>query len=59
MTIQVKVTNTDTRETAVIAVSQENLDGTNPCPVGQIKGGESIDTYVCHDRRLVVNEVSQ
>lgn len=59
MTIQVTVKNVDQRESAVIAVIHENLDGTNRHEQGRIKGGEEMQTYVCHDVRLVVEEISQ
>ena len=59
MTISVKVTNTDSRECADIAVRSESLDGSNQYELGHLKGGESVNVYACHDMRLVVTEVSQ
>lgn len=62
MTISIKVTNSDTRETAIVSVEAVNADGSEQ-PGGkrvELKGGESTgdnDFYVHGGQALVVKEV--
>jgi len=62
MTIAIKITNQDSRETAVVAVEERNPDGSE-MPGGrrvELKGGESTgdqDFYVHDGQQIVVSEV--
>ena len=59
MTIKVTVTNSDSRESAIIRVQQTNLDGSPIGPTLNLKGGESTDVYVHGTQNISVVEVSQ
>ena len=61
MTIRVKVSNEDSRETAVIAVQLTDADG-KPITTTELKGGapgESLENYVHSGQSLLVKEVRQ
>lgn len=56
MTIAIKITNDDSRETAIVEVGRVNQDATNT-PVAQLKGGESVTDYVHSGQSLTVKEI--
>jgi hypothetical protein len=61
MTIAIKITNADSRETAVVAVKRQFVvDGqaTEDCEqLLELKGGEETTCHVHSGQRLVVEEV--
>jgi hypothetical protein len=65
MTIKVTVTNSDSRESAVISVremSSSNAPGATDVqqgPTKELKGGESAEVYVHGSQYLLVREVKQ
>jgi hypothetical protein len=61
MTIKVTVTNSDTREAAVIKVQTQYEDGTPSRSVHEreLKGGESAELWVHSTQQLLVTEVRQ
>lgn len=58
MTIRIKVTNEDSRESAVVGV-QLTFDGKTQESVVELKGGESHETYVHSSQQVLVKEISQ
>jgi len=61
MTISVTVTNSDTRETAVIKVEAIGPDDKvlSTVQVSKLKGQESATVYVHSHQRILITEVSQ
>jgi len=61
MTISVRIMNEDPRETAVIVVSQETLDGKSLDGMidRELVSGASVTMYVHSGNSLRVREVSQ
>ena len=66
MTIRVLILNDDIRESAVIIVEPQNLDGTpvSGMIAGELKGGpdgtgESVQMYVHSGQQLVIKEFRQ
>jgi len=60
MTIRVTVKNEDVGESRVITVQQQTLDGLpiNGQFARQLKGGESVESYVHDLNQIVVKELS-
>jgi len=62
MTIKVTITNSDTRETAVIRVLKNytNSAGISQTPCGpDLSGGQTVEEYVHSGQSLEIIEVSQ
>lgn len=65
MTIKVTVTNSDSRETAIISVVQKGMThvpfqtDTDNGPVQELKGGQSAEVWVHAHQYLIVKEVGQ
>ena len=62
MTIKVTITNSDTRDTAVIRVLKRDLNsaGVDPIPCGpDLHGGQSVESYVHSSQNLEIIEISQ
>jgi hypothetical protein len=62
MTIEVKVTNADSRESAVISVEAVSADDVQPSQkwqVVELKGGESKVGYLHSGQQFVIKEVSE
>lgn len=62
MTIKVTITNSDTRETAIIRVLKHDLAsaGVDPTPCGpDLCGGQSVETYVHSTQKIEIVEISQ
>jgi len=59
MTIRVTIKNEDSRDKAIVSVSQLNGDGTPQSGTveTQLKGGESCEKYVHSGQQLLVKEV--
>lgn len=61
MTIAIKITNSDSRETAIIRVSTISRQGKSLLPEStgsyELKGGESKELYIHDNLGLVVEEV--
>ena len=59
MTIAIKITNADTRETAIVAVKVKSTDGREDHGTQdvQLKGGEETTKYVHSGQILVVEEI--
>lgn len=59
MTIKVTVTNSDSRESAVIEVRGKTPEGADAAatPVHQLKGGESAEVYVHSGLQLQIKEI--
>lgn len=62
MTIAIKITNSDSRETAVVKVCEVNPNpGRSMIPFitkrAELKGGESTELYVHSGQSLIVEEV--
>jgi hypothetical protein len=60
MTIKVKISNEDARETAVISVLKQEKSDQSPAAFAvELKGGESCEEYVHSTQQLLVKEVWQ
>ena len=63
MTIKVTITNSDTRDTAVIRVLKRgpnSAEGVEITPCGpDLSGGQTVETYVPSGQSLEIIEVSQ
>ena len=62
MTIKVTITNSDTRETAVIRVLRHDINsaGVDPVPCGpDLHGGQSVEAWVHSTQKLEIVEISQ
>ena len=61
MTIRVSIKNEDSRETAVVGVQQQGLDGSiaGQPPEKALKGGESAELFVHDSQRVMVREIGQ
>lgn len=59
MTIGIKITNTDSRQEAIVAVKvqDENGEPVSGSPDTLLKGGEEVEKYVHSTQRLVVEEI--
>ena len=60
MTIAIKITNTDSRAEAIVAVKVQSTEferASGGEDVTKLKGGEEVEKYVHSGQRLVVEEV--
>lgn len=59
MTISIKVSNTDSRENAVVVVKRQSTQGepVAGCPDIELSGGKDVEVHVHSTQRLVVEEV--
>lgn len=64
MTILVKITNTDTRPNAIIAISaqdswidSDNIPHSSIISIATLSGGENVDTYLTSTRELKIREI--
>ena len=60
MTIQVSITNDDSREKAIVAVASQNSDGSemSGVPIVELAGGESTTVTVHSGKQILIEEVS-
>lgn len=58
MTIRVDVKNSDSRDTAIVAVQMLNKDGSKQStPAKELKGGESAECLVHDGQQILVTEI--
>lgn len=60
MTIAIKITNDDSRRTAIVSVNGINPESSIPIkgfPVTVLQGGESTTTYVHSTQSLLIEEL--